>query len=209
VPVHPQLIKLGFLEFVATQANTRGDKGWLFPMVAPGTKGAAGFSKWFGRYIGAHGVTDPAKVFHSFRHAFTDALRLANVNDEIRNALLGWSGVGMAARYGAKDKAARLRHRLTEAVAGVTYEGLDLSGVSRKPLTLKRGRDFQANSARPNPLWPSVCAAARSPITAFFSCLGYGDSGLTLLPRYSMAWRVAPASRQLRAVMRVSVNNAT
>jgi hypothetical protein len=55
--------KLGFLEFVATQANARGDKAWLFPMVAPGTKGAAAFSKWFGRYIGAHGVTDPAKIF--------------------------------------------------------------------------------------------------------------------------------------------------
>lgn len=129
VPVHPKLIEIGFAEFVTEQAKTRGAKAWLFPKVAPGTKGAAAFSKWFGRYIGAHGVTDSAKVFHSFRHTCTDALRLANINEEIRNALLGWSGGGMGARYGAKDTAARFREKLNEAMAKVTYQGLELSQV--------------------------------------------------------------------------------
>ncbi len=76
VPVHPQLIEIGFLNYVAAQAKVRGEKAWLFPQVAPGTTGAAAFSKWFGRYIGEHGVIDTAKVFHSFRHNFTDALRV-------------------------------------------------------------------------------------------------------------------------------------
>jgi hypothetical protein len=49
------------------------------------------------------------------------------VGDEIKHALLGWSGGGIPARYGAKDKAARLRHRLAEAVASAAYAGLDLS----------------------------------------------------------------------------------
>ena len=31
-------------------------------------------------------------LFHSFRHSFIDALRVANVGDEIKHALLGWSG---------------------------------------------------------------------------------------------------------------------
>jgi integrase len=130
VPLHSQLIKLGFLDFVARQAKTRGEEAWLFPLVAPGTNGAAAFSKWFGRYIGAHGVTDAAKVFHSFRHAFTDALRMADVSDEVKHALLGWSGGGMPARYGAKDKAARFRHRLSEAVERVAYPELDLSKLT-------------------------------------------------------------------------------
>jgi len=77
VPVHPQLIDLGFLDFVAEQARAGGGKAWLFPQVAPGTTGAASFSKWFGRYIGTHGVTDAGKVFHSFRHNFIDAMRMA------------------------------------------------------------------------------------------------------------------------------------
>src|SRR6476660_9825347 len=46
-------------------------------------------AKWFGRYIGAHGITDSSKVFHSFRHSFVDALRLGGVNGEINMALLG------------------------------------------------------------------------------------------------------------------------
>ena len=66
---------------------------------------------------------------HSFRHSYIDALRVANVGDEIKHALLGWSGGGIPARYGAKDKAARFRHRLAEAVANVDYTGLDLSNV--------------------------------------------------------------------------------
>lgn len=131
VPVHSQLIKLGFLDFVAAQAETRGEKAWLFPLVAPDTKGGIeGFSKWFGRYIGTHGISDPTKVFHSFRHNFTDALRLAGVADEVKQALLGWTGGGMAARYGAKDKAARFRHRLAEAVERVAYPALDLSKLT-------------------------------------------------------------------------------
>jgi integrase len=100
--------------------------------VAPETKGTGAYSKWFGRYIGAHGVTDTAKVFHSFRHSFVDALRIANVGDEVKHALLGWSGGGIPARYGAKDKAARFRHRLAEAVASVAYTGLDLSHLTKQ-----------------------------------------------------------------------------
>lgn len=128
IPVHPRLIELGFLDFVAVQAKTRGTDAWLFPLAAPGTKGTAAYSKWFGRYIGAHGVTDTAKVFHSFRQSFIDGV--ANVGDEIKHALLGWSGGGIPAKYGAKDKAARFRHRLAEAVGNVSYTGLELSRVA-------------------------------------------------------------------------------
>ena len=66
IPVHPRLIELGFLDFVAAHAKAHGADAWLFPLAAPGTKGTAAYSKWFGRYIGAYGVTDTAKVFHSF-----------------------------------------------------------------------------------------------------------------------------------------------
>jgi integrase len=98
--------------------------------IAPGTTGRASWWKWFGRYIGEHGVTDTTKVFHSFRHAFTDALQVAAMGDEIIQSLLGWSGGGVSSRYGAKDKAVRFRHRLAEAVARVTYSGLDLSHLA-------------------------------------------------------------------------------
>lgn len=48
VPVHPQLITLGFLKYVETRRKD-GDKAWLFPTVAPDQKGAlSAWSKWWG-----------------------------------------------------------------------------------------------------------------------------------------------------------------
>jgi hypothetical protein len=69
----------------------RGQSAWLFPQVSPQTTGAKAWSKWFGRYLRAHGVHDTAKVFHSFRDNFVDALRAANVGEEINSALVGHS----------------------------------------------------------------------------------------------------------------------
>ena len=132
VPVHPQLIAAGFLEYVSKRRTDHSENAWLFSDVAPGTNGKAAFSKWFGRYIGAQGITDSSKVFHSFRHSFVDALRLAGVPGEIIIALLGHTDPSMTSRYGAKDKAIRFRHRLAEAISGVTYTGLDLSHLSRR-----------------------------------------------------------------------------
>jgi integrase len=130
VPLHPQLSNLGFLEFTASQAKARGPSAWLFSAVAPGTTGAQAWSKWFGRYIRSHGVPDTAKVFHSFRHNFIDALRAANVNEEINAALVGHSLGSVHANYGAKEIARRFGKRLAEAVTAVTYDGLDLSHLT-------------------------------------------------------------------------------
>jgi integrase len=76
------------------------------------------------------GITDGTKVFHSFRHSFIDALRLAGVPGEINIALVGHTDPSVNDKYGAKDKAVRFRHRLAEAVASVTYAGLDLSHLT-------------------------------------------------------------------------------
>jgi len=138
--VHPVLIEIGFLKHVAAQAKARGDDAWLFPLIAPGTTGARAWSKWFGRYIGAHGVTDPTKVFHSFRHNFTDALRVADVSEEVNRALVGHTQGDVHAKYGAKAMAARFRHRLAEAVTSVTYSGLDLTHLTNHRTAQGRSR---------------------------------------------------------------------
>ena len=41
MPLHPQLIAAGFLEYIADQITERGTHAWLFPKVAPGTTGKA------------------------------------------------------------------------------------------------------------------------------------------------------------------------
>lgn len=137
VPIHSQLIELGFLQFVAERRRDGGADAWLFPDLLPekGRAGIKAWSKWFGRYLrDSVGVKDTTKVFHSFRHGVKDALRRARVDYELREALLGHSHSNtVSGGYGAAEMLARWGvEALQEAVAKITYPGLDLSRV--KPL---------------------------------------------------------------------------
>jgi hypothetical protein len=69
---------------------------------------------------------------YSIRSAvsFIDALRLADVPGEINIALVGHTDPSVNGKYGAKDKAVRFRHRLTEV--SVAYAGLDLSHLTQE-----------------------------------------------------------------------------
>jgi integrase len=130
VPVHPELHRLGFLRLVDARRQAEGPKAALFPLLKPGPRGgyAEGWSKWFGRYIRTNGITNKARVFHSFRHSFKDALRAAGVSEDVNDALTGHSGGGVGRTYGAKDMTRRFgMPRLAEAVMKVEYPGLDLS----------------------------------------------------------------------------------
>jgi integrase len=133
IPVHDQLVKLGFLKYVEDVQRHHGEKAFLFPLIAPaqGRLGVAAWSKWFGRYLRAQGVTDTTKVFHSFRHSFKDALRQGKVNQEIHDALTGHAQAStVSGGYGAKEMLARFGVKvLKAAVAKVAYRGLDLSRV--------------------------------------------------------------------------------
>lgn len=137
IPVHSELIRIGFLEFVEQVSAGGGQSVRLFPQLTPGSKGLFGeaFSKWFGRYKRQLGITNPDSVFHSFRHGFKDALRAAGVNEDINDALTGHSGSNSVARdYGWKEMARRFGFkRLSEAVEKVRYPGLDLSQVHWTP----------------------------------------------------------------------------
>lgn len=133
VPVHPQLIALGFLDYVATRREEDGEQSWLFPTVAPDKNGALkAWSKWWGRYLRTHvGLVDRNKVFHSFRHGFQDALRRTTPDEELRDALTGRSsGKSVSRTYGAKHMLERWGVKaLKEAIDKISYPGLDLSRV--------------------------------------------------------------------------------
>jgi integrase len=105
VPVHPQLVKLGFLKYVEGRARD-GEQAWLFPAVAPDQgRALSAWGKWWSRYLRQTvGIIDAARVFHSFRHGFQDALRRATADEELRDALAGRSNRNSVSRtYGAKN----------------------------------------------------------------------------------------------------------
>lgn len=128
VPVHPSLVRQGWLSHVDGTRRSDGEKAWLFPQIAPTQLGALqAWSKWFNRRLRTLGVTDRQKVFHSFRHLFKDALRAARIPEDLNDALTGHSNSTVGRGYGAKEIVRRFgMPTLKDAIDRVTYKGLVL-----------------------------------------------------------------------------------
>lgn len=110
VPMHPELIRMGFCDYVKSLP-----KGSLFPhLPKEGKNGAGGqFGKWFGTFKKSKGFTSPAKSFHSFRHLIATELRLSGATDAQADAITGHAGNGVGRQvYAAtiRRKAEQLRH---------------------------------------------------------------------------------------------------
>lgn len=91
VPLHPDIVTLGFLEFVAKRAKHSKPNDRLFSEVQFGVDGQASteYSKFFGRQMDKVGLTDPKLVFHSFRHGVEDALRDAGHQTYLIDRIVG------------------------------------------------------------------------------------------------------------------------
>jgi integrase len=149
VPVHQQLVKVGFLKFVVERRRESPD-AWLFPLIslASGRAGVKAWSKWWGGYLRTTvGIEDTSKVFHSFRHGVTDALRRGKVDFELREALVGHSQDStVSGGYGASEMLSRWGVKaLQQAVSKISYPGLDLSRV--RPLGKIRRKRSAARQA--------------------------------------------------------------
>lgn len=121
VPVHPELLKLGFWDFVE-EARAAG-REHLFSDVRRDKLGKWGdhTSKWFSRQVEALNLKGRRLSFHSFRHSFEDALRDADLHDTpLGNALTGRWTAGVSKNYGSKYPIARL----DRAIRDVKYARL-------------------------------------------------------------------------------------
>ena len=91
--------------------------------------------KWWSRYLRKQvGIVDRNKVFHSFRHKFSDGATRAGVDRELRQALMGHSDTSVSGGYGSAAMLERFGVKaLADAVAKISYPGLDLSRVRTMP----------------------------------------------------------------------------
>ena len=130
VPVHPELLALGFVAFAEARKRRGEDK--LFGEVNLGATGyrSQTFSAWFARFAAKAGASSSKTCFHSFRHTFRDALREAQVSRDIALALGGWTTTGGGGGAASVSDAYGSGYRmgtLFEAISSVSYPGLDLS----------------------------------------------------------------------------------
>jgi integrase len=149
IPVHPELVRLGFLTLVETARKRGGNEAWLFPPVSPSKPtGSKAWSKWFGKYLRGLGITVDHKGIHSLRHNFKDVLRAGSVPEDLNDALMGHSLATIGRSYGARAPHAKHRHkviverfgiaRLIEAIAKVNYPTIDLQAVCWRAILDKK-----------------------------------------------------------------------
>ncbi|WP_135078306.1 site-specific integrase [Terasakiella sp. SH-1] len=89
--IHPMLIKLGFIHHYEQQK--KAGETHLFPELPIGSTGyySDPFNKWFNRSLLKKKLDINGPTFHSLRHMYCDALRAAQVPQDIQRTLGGWS----------------------------------------------------------------------------------------------------------------------
>ncbi|WP_439491331.1 DUF6538 domain-containing protein [Blastomonas fulva] len=102
VPIHPDIMALGFAAFVARRRKGSKSSDRLFPEFPYGSDGQAStvFSKFFARLLDAVGLNDPALVFHSFRHGAQDAFRDALTPQYVTDKIIGHHDGATSSSYG-------------------------------------------------------------------------------------------------------------
>ncbi|MBL8554026.1 MAG: site-specific integrase [Phenylobacterium sp.] len=108
LPIHPELIRLGFLDYV--EARRRAGDRQLFPEARQDANGHYGdhVTDWFRRLLEARGlrgqgVNSGNLTLHSLRHSFQDALRDAGIEETLEGKVLAGRQRGadpVAAAYG-------------------------------------------------------------------------------------------------------------
>lgn len=101
VPLHPEAVSIGFLEYVEAVRHAGSVRLFSELPAATGSGSYADlFSKFFTRFLRNADATRPRTSFHSFRHSYKDALSHAGISLERQRALGGWSSGRVEDAYG-------------------------------------------------------------------------------------------------------------
>ena len=102
VPLHPEVMLLGFGDHVRKWKKLRKGSHRLFNEIAFGAHGQASgeFSKLFARQLDLIGLDDPTLCFHSFRHNAEDAFRDALLPKYVIDKIIGHDDGSTANIYG-------------------------------------------------------------------------------------------------------------
>lgn len=125
VPIHAELIKLGFLQYHADRKADRSAR--LFPEIKPDSRGfMSGLpSKFLNMYLTRIKVKTANTAIHSFRHNFSDRLRDAGHLDHEFGFVLGHGDrlVRTTGRYGSLPQGT-VAHR-SKLIESVSFADLD------------------------------------------------------------------------------------
>jgi integrase len=128
VPVHKELIELGFLDYLA--AIRDGGHTRVFPLAVRNERGQmlSDFSRDFGRYLEKISLKNGRGLsLYSFRHGAFDAMRRAGYLDEQFNFIFGHVSTGNRVTQGYGVLTQGVLEQRAELVNAIAYPGLDLT----------------------------------------------------------------------------------
>nr|WP_157496813.1 site-specific integrase [Hahella ganghwensis] len=97
VPIHADLIDLGFIKYCQKQGSGR-----IFPKLkrTPSGKYAVAIGKWFSNYFKTIGIEGRVSPLHGFRHTFKTMCRQCDIPEELHDTLTGHSNQSVGRSYG-------------------------------------------------------------------------------------------------------------
>ncbi|WP_417831897.1 tyrosine-type recombinase/integrase [Terasakiella sp.] len=131
VPIHPELVKCGFLNFVQHQRNCGEEL--LFPELPVDKDGyrSNAVSDRYSTFLTGVGIKRKGLTAHSFRHTINYYAELCNVSERTGIAIFGWkneNSKSMSRRYTKRADGNGLRaDAFYDEFCKIQYEGLDLS----------------------------------------------------------------------------------
>lgn len=133
IPIHPWLIKHGFMNFVKLQ-RTRGAAHLFSPQLPDSGKSLGKeFSRHFSKIKIALGVSEKT-TFHSFRHTFRTVLDSTDLKDSHINAVMGHEGGGgEGATYTKRVTTAKLKEVVQAFQPPLDLAFLEVADTSAPP----------------------------------------------------------------------------
>lgn len=130
VPLHDNLIRCGFLAYVAETKLAGHER--LFPSLRNNNKHKVwsnALGKWFSGYLDSIGLTDDRVCFKSFRGSFKQRCSRSGIGDEVRDALSGhWVSKSTPGRLYMRTANAQYPFPLlVEAMKNLRYDEVDLA----------------------------------------------------------------------------------
>jgi hypothetical protein len=131
VPLHPALVDIGWLDYVAS-CRPRGDTAWLFPdLFASSSDYVRVHARpWFGRYLRRAGLDETRLDFASFRYTFAAFAGRSGVDDKVIREILGYPSTVSHGRPEASGGSLRFE-RFVDAIDKLDFPGLAIGHLVR------------------------------------------------------------------------------
>lgn len=126
IPIHPELIRLGFIEYA--ESIEKNGHEFLWPNLKQRKNKPGGyFSNWFGKYRTRIGLKNGVD-FHCFRHTFRSRLVEADIPEHVIDTILGHEIKGST---GAKTYTHRTLNMIHKAISKLEYK--NMSNLCKPP----------------------------------------------------------------------------